>query len=143
MTAEWTLTSLVTNIGGGQWLYEWELTNDGTGDIYAWWGPNPPNFINTVNNFGNLEIDGSAGPTADLSTAPAVNRDGLVGGPPIIAFYGLGFNPDTDITGQYLMPVPEPGTILLFGVGLFGLVGIGVKRRRKKSPISDRPSEEL
>ena len=143
MTAYWTLDSFVLNIGG-KWLYDWELTNTGTGDIYAWWGPNPPNFVNTVNEeFGDPEIDGSAGPDADLSTAPTSNSDSLIGGPPIIAFYKLGFNPDTEQPGQYLTPVPEPGTILLLGVGMFGLVAIGVKRRRKKMPISDRPSEEI
>jgi hypothetical protein len=30
-------------------------------------------------------------------------------------------------------PIPEPGTLLLLGVGLAGLVGYGLSRRKKKT----------
>jgi PEP-CTERM putative exosortase interaction domain len=46
--------------------------------------------------------------------------------------YKAGFGP-----GKTLEPVPEPATIALLGIGIAGLAGVEVRRRRKKKVVDN------
>jgi hypothetical protein len=67
------------------------------------------------------------------------NQLSLVGvffhdGQPLELFQnGQGINLNTGLNFGYeaARPVPEPSTLFLFGAGLIGIVGIGLRRRRR------------
>ena len=41
------------------------------------------------------------------------------------------------VAGVYAEPVPEPTTVLLLGIGIAGLAGAEVRRRRKKKAVDN------
>ena len=45
---------------------------------------------------------------------------------------------DTFLDGTTGAPIPEPTTIALLGIGLAGLAGVEVRRRRKKKAVVKR-----
>ncbi|HFQ80608.1 MAG TPA: PEP-CTERM sorting domain-containing protein [Desulfobacterales bacterium] len=74
---------------------------------------------------GNLY--GSDGTTL-LNTVSHTFSDGFGGGVAIRSFGG--FNIDT-ISVNSAAPVPEPATMLLFGIGIAGLAGSRIRRKKK------------
>ena len=84
----------------------------------------------------NADIDSASLFGADLSNAILAN---VVFLPQTFGSGNTLYNANTDFTGTFfdpvaagwtLVPIPEPNTALLLG---FGLVGLGIKRRRPRS----------
>ncbi len=116
---------------------------------------NEQDFLPTINNpipLGpkNLQIQWNAIQTKGWTlvqnstlyapwTVNTLYVDTYIAEPWVIGFSG---NPFKLTRGQYTRrtpyvhpaPIPEPGTIALFGIGLLGMAGAKVRSRRKKKP---------
>jgi hypothetical protein len=54
----------------------------------------------------------------------------ITGGPTIYTHYTMECGND-NLAGKATLPVPEPGSLMLFGTGLLGLIGLSIGRRKK------------
>lgn len=122
-TANVTLDSNVTDLGGGRFSYAWTLTNNGTGDFFQFFQAGPgrgPNFLQ---------------PPIPL-VAGGTQMDTFIGGPPVIGPWGGRWNAGvsaTDPMAQDFLATPEPATLVLFGAGLLGVVAMTRKRFLQKN----------
>jgi hypothetical protein len=126
VTVNSDLRTEIFQINANTFRYVWTLSNRGSADMIAYFdtnGPWWPNFITVKNNFGTIELDGSANAPFDLSTAPRSEVQTVVGGPPIPLQWGGQWNPESGTEAESRQPssVPEPTVLVLLSLGLIGL----------------------
>ena len=144
------LTSLmIEGFRYGASLGTWDLVADGLGNGAL---PLEFNFDTTTNEFlvGGLPEDDMAqlwnvfsnpglgfGSTGDgINTAEGLLQDGglIIDSFLIDAGSTLTATPKEGITQE---PIPEPATVALLGIGIVGLAGAEVRRRRKKKAVDN------
>jgi|APSaa5957512535_1039671.scaffolds.fasta_scaffold00799_22 probable HAF family extracellular repeat protein len=98
----------------------------GFGEAFVWDGINGMQSLSTILTGSGVDMTGW-----NLWYATGISDDGQT-------IVGYGKNPDgiqeayVVNLGAEVQPVPEPTTIALLGIGLVGLAGAEVRRRRKK-----------
>jgi len=141
----------LSNLGGLRWEYTYSVTNDSlsssideftiyfnpglydnliVGNTPADWDPlitQPDPFLVSDGFYDALALVTGIAPGATVSGF-SVSFDWLVAGIPGSQFFEV-VNPPTFVVldSGNTTPVPEPGTLLLLGSGLIGLIGIGKK----------------
>jgi hypothetical protein len=146
----------ISNIGGNRWEYTYSVTNDSMSSaieeftIYFNLGlydnltvGNPPADWDAIVTQPDLNLsddgfyDALALATGIVPGATvsgfSVSFDWLVAGIPGIQYFEVvnPLNIEEVLDSGNTAPVPEPGTLLLLGSGLIGLIGIGRKLRIK------------
>jgi len=122
-------------------LAQWALINAGWTSATTWadnsgastWTPvagiaTGANWIWTKNNFAMTDAPGM-----DVAGSIDLNGDGIADLPGLVN--GLPAGNVVFVRAHVVDPVPEPGTLLLLGAGLVGLVGYGklrISRNNKK-----------
>jgi len=133
LTADTVMASWAVPLDDVRWEYNWFLINLGTGPFrnYVDSGGGPVTF---------LQDDGILWGTAGPDRIPLTPDDlapesdfemRIAGGPPIIAFWGGAWNPEVAPDAMRVQPVPEPSALLLFGIGVVGLIGYAWRQRNR------------
>jgi hypothetical protein len=126
------LTVTAEIIGDAASEFSFSLSDFFTGDIGTSTGPATATLRNVVNgsDLGKVSVQfvskTNAVGTAQLRITTDEGRALGVMGPQVYVYNLIGG------------PIPEPGTLMVFGSGLLGLV-MAVRRRRSGAPTSDAP----
>ncbi len=133
LTADANMMTTVVRTGINTYDYTWKLTNTGTGDLVDYFDTGgQPDFITVLNNFGFPELDGTAIAPVDLTTAPSTETQTRKNaGPPRIAFWGGGWNPETKTEASFLTPTSVPESSSVLAILTFGVLGISWNCLRK------------
>jgi len=123
---EWKFDYLLSNYGGQVPIYDVEFY----GFQYGWLWVNLPD---------NWAMEVVSGPMARFVTDSApCNVEHEIGGftiyaaTPILGTVHIGYSDQSHVvfaTGTTLLPVPEPGSLLVLGSGFLGLIGSLVRKR--------------
>ncbi len=71
-----------------------------------------------------------------LTSFVTLNASGTVNAS-VTSLWGDFFFLDATLTAEATEPVPEPATVALLGIGIVGLTGAEVRRRRKKKTVEN------
>lgn len=134
-------------IGANGFLLQYGGTvNGGALSTSAWWDTSESYFCNPSNpsNPGNPATNcGSSNLIGTLTLGSGSTGTTLTGGPDPIRSYSLtvsdtlgvngGLDPFYSFDTSVVQAVPEPGTLALFGAGLFGCLMLERRRRARQS----------
>jgi hypothetical protein len=90
-------------------------------------------WVTTTSDGTNVAQDGKSKKVYEVNAAIKLASLGIQGGETIEMWWAMECGNDygmmTAIAPEHANPVPEPGTLLLLGLGLFGVAGLHWKRR--------------